>query len=216
MPIPPPTSSGRSTLRRKPFPSGPRMWSSSPGSSAHNARVPGPIASIKNASSLGGARQRLIGRGSSRPGASSMKNCPGTPGSSPPRPTRSSVYGPTFSFARTLSRSRLTFDPLLEGEGLLGARVRDRVHGGGGAGQRRDARYARDERGLADQVPVQARAGALGGVDDEVAAAASDQVDDGQLTPILGHLPDAFHLELDLGESAGGPGGGHQLEAEIR
>src|SRR5712691_9981328 len=191
MPIPPPTSSGRSTLRRKPFPSGPRMWSSSPGSSAHNARVPGPIASIKNASSLGGARQRLIGRGSSRPGASSMKNCPGTPGSSPPRPTRSSVYGPTFSFARTLSRSRLTFDPLLEGEGLLGARVRDRVHSGGGAG-------------------------ALGGVDDEVAAAASDQVDDGQLTPILAHLPYAFHLEPELGERAGGPGGGHQLEAEIR
>jgi hypothetical protein len=38
------------------------------------ARVPGPIGSIRNASSPGGARQRLIGRGSSRPGASSMKN----------------------------------------------------------------------------------------------------------------------------------------------
>jgi len=43
------------------------------------------------ASSCGGTRQRLIGRGSRRPGASSMKNCPGSPGSRPPRATRSSV-----------------------------------------------------------------------------------------------------------------------------
>ena len=34
MPMPPPTSSGRSTSSRKPLPSGPRTWSSSPGSSA--------------------------------------------------------------------------------------------------------------------------------------------------------------------------------------
>ena len=42
-------------------------------------------------SSPGGARQRLIGRGSTRPGGESMKNCPGLPGSSSPRSTRSSV-----------------------------------------------------------------------------------------------------------------------------
>ena len=52
--------------------------------SAQSAWVPGPIASSRNASSPGGAWQRLIGRGSTRPGASSMKNWPGTPGSSPP------------------------------------------------------------------------------------------------------------------------------------
>ena len=38
----------------------------------------GPIASSRKLSSPGGAWQRLIGRGRSRPGASSMKNCPGT------------------------------------------------------------------------------------------------------------------------------------------
>ena len=39
--------------------------------------------------------ETLIGRGSSRPGASSMKNCPGIPASVAPRSTRRSVYGPT-------------------------------------------------------------------------------------------------------------------------
>ena len=51
IPIPPPTSSGRSTSRSKPLPSGPSTCSSSPGSSAQSARVPGPIGSIRNASS---------------------------------------------------------------------------------------------------------------------------------------------------------------------
>ena len=49
---------------------------------------------MRNASSPGGAWHRLIGRGSSRPGASSMKNWPGIPGSSPPRSSRRSEYGP--------------------------------------------------------------------------------------------------------------------------
>jgi hypothetical protein len=43
-----------------------------------------------------------------------MKNCPGTPGSTPPRATRSRVYGPTASFATTLSRSRLMLDSFLK------------------------------------------------------------------------------------------------------
>ena len=71
---------------RKPFPSGPRTCSSSPRLELRRARGSRARSrSIRNASSPRGARQRLIGRGSSRPGASSMKNCPGTPGSSPPR-----------------------------------------------------------------------------------------------------------------------------------
>ena len=41
-PMPPPTSSGRSTSRSKPLPSGPSTCSSSPGPSAQSARVPGP------------------------------------------------------------------------------------------------------------------------------------------------------------------------------
>ena len=44
------------------------------------AVVPGPSASTRNPSSRSGAVQRLNGRGSGRPGASSMKNCPGVPG----------------------------------------------------------------------------------------------------------------------------------------
>ena len=58
-----------------------------------------------------GARQRLKGRGSSRPGASSMKNCPGSPGSSPPRARRTSAYGPIASFATTRRRSRRIAQP---------------------------------------------------------------------------------------------------------
>ena len=90
-------------VESKPLPSGPSTWIAAPGSSAQSARVPRPSGSMRNASSPGGARQRLIGRGSSRPGASSMKNCPGRPGSSSPRSTRSSVYGPTLSRPVTLS-----------------------------------------------------------------------------------------------------------------
>ena len=73
----------------------------SPGATPAIASVPGPIGSTRNASSPAGARQSENGRGSSRPGASSMKNWPGSPGSSPPRSTRTSVYGPTASIART-------------------------------------------------------------------------------------------------------------------
>ena len=40
MPMPPPTSSGRSTSRRKPFPSGPKTWIASPGSSSASASRP--------------------------------------------------------------------------------------------------------------------------------------------------------------------------------
>src|SRR5262245_4353749 len=214
IPIPPPTSSGRSTSRRKPFPSGPRTAISSPASSAHSARVPGPIGSIRNASSPGGARQRLIGRGRTRPGASSMKNCPGIPGSSPPRRTRRSVYGPTASVATTSARSRLDLDALLERERRLAPRVRDRVHRRRRAGERRDARYARGERGLADQVAVAAgAAGALGRVHDEVAAALADQVDDVRLGG-LGHLGDALRGEARALEHVGRPVRRQQPEAE--
>ena len=77
--------------RWKPFPSGPSTPIESPGRAAQSARVPGPIGSIRKPSSPSGARHSDIGRGSSRPGASSMKNCPGMPGSTSPRATRRSV-----------------------------------------------------------------------------------------------------------------------------
>src|SRR5919197_1403260 len=212
--MPPPTSSGRATSSRKPLPSGPRIPSRSPLPSAPRARVPGPIGSIRNASSPGGARHRLIGRGSRRPGASSMKNCPGTPGSSPPRSTRSSVYGPTGSAAETLSSSRLSIDPFLQRDRDLLTRVRDRLDRGGGAGERRDARDAGDERGLADPVPVRAGARALRGIDDEVAASAPEQVDDGRARSLFGHLAHVFDREPGGGQDPCRSGRREQAEAE--
>src|SRR5204863_8256058 len=147
------------------------------------ARVPGPIASIRKASSPGGARQRLIGRGRRRPGASSMKNWPGTPGSRRPRRTRRSVYGPTCSEPVTLACSG-RIDPLLEADGDLRLRVRDRLDRGGRARDRRDAGNPSDEGGLADAVTVRPGTGALRRVHDEIDAAAPDQIDDAR--PLAG------------------------------
>src|SRR6266540_4490336 len=103
----------------------------------------------------------------------------------PPRRTRSSVYAPTLSFATTLSRSRLMLDPFLERHRLLAAGIRNRVAGGRGAGERRDAWQACDERGLSNQVAVGACAGAVRRIHDEVAAAATDQVDHARSPALL-------------------------------
>src|SRR5581483_10658902 len=209
IPTPPPPRSGFATPRRKPRPSGPNTVSSSPGPSSHSARVPGPIGSIRNPSSPCGARQRLMGRGRTRPRASSMKNWPGSPGSSPPRSTRRSTYGPTRSAARTLRRSRLRMlDPLLERERELGAGARDRVDGRGRAGDRRDARKPRDEGRLADPVAVRACAGARRRVHDEVDAPPPDQVDD------LLALADSPDLEPGGREHVPRPLGRDELEPE--
>ncbi len=43
IPMPPPTSSGCSTERSKPWPSGPSTWIASPAARPASARVPGPI-----------------------------------------------------------------------------------------------------------------------------------------------------------------------------
>src|SRR5215217_7532816 len=156
----------------------------------HRARVPGPIASIRNQSSPAGAAQTLIGRGSTRFGAASMKNCPGVPGSRFPRAARRSVYAPTRSTATTLSASRLSTDPLLEREDGLAARVRDRVRGRPRACERGDAGDPRGQRRLADPIAVAPRTGAAARrVDDEVATAAADEIDDGVALPVLAHLP---------------------------
>ena len=66
------------------------------------------------------------------------------------------------------------------------------------AGDRRDARDPRDERRLADQVAVRPRTGALRRVDDEVAAALADQVDDCRLA-LLGARDLADLLDLEPG-----------------
>ncbi len=68
-----------------------------------------------------------MGRGSSVARVRSMKNCPGMPGSTAPRRSRTSAYGPTASTATTLSRAGDTF---LEGEGLAACGARDRLDGG--------------------------------------------------------------------------------------
>ena len=118
-PIPPPTSSGRSTSSRKPLPSGPRTPIASPGSSAaERARAGADRVDQERRARPAGARQRLIGRGSSRPGASSMKNCPGdarverSPRSTPQERVRPDRLGGDDRYAR----SRLSIDPFLEAE----------------------------------------------------------------------------------------------------
>ena len=131
MPTPPPTSSGRGTSRSKPLPSGPRTWIATPGSRAQSARVPRPSGSMRNASSPGGARQRLIGRGSRRPGASSMKNWPGRPGSSVAALDAQQRVRPEALAAGDLKKLRrikvlsIGSEPVLLGEaGLCPARAR--------------------------------------------------------------------------------------------
>src|SRR3954465_6819767 len=104
----------------------------------------------------------------------------------PPRSTRKSTYGPTASTATTLRRSRaaLDIDALLQGQCRLDPCVRDRVDGGRRGGDRRPPRHAGRQRSLADQVPVDAWLRAtVGGVYDQVAAAAPDQIDDARAVP---------------------------------
>src|SRR5581483_1280285 len=187
----------------------------SPGCNAQSASVPGPTASRRNASSPRGARQSESARGSTRPGASSMKNWPGTPGSMPPRSSRRSVYAPIVSTPATLRSSRFGIDPLLQRERLLRPRVRDRVHGRGGAGDGCDARDAPRERRLANRISVRAGVPALGRVDDEIAAAAADEIDDGELVAVrLAQLAHRFHGKARTGERRRRALGRVQAEAE--
>ena len=106
--------------------------------------------------------------------------------------------------------------PFLKRECVLAARVRDRVDRGLRARERRDARDAGDERRLADQVAVAARAGALWGVDDEVAASAADQVDDRGGVALLGDLAHPLDRQSGGSERLGRPAGREQAEAEAR
>src|SRR5207244_1485860 len=83
--------------------------------------------------------------------------------------------GPICSVPVTSARSDCT-DSLLERDGNLRLRVGDRLDGRGGARDRRDARNARGERSLPDQIAVGSGARALRRVDHEVAAAAANAV----------------------------------------
>src|SRR5579864_8789215 len=116
------------------------------------------------------------------------------PGSSPPRSTRNSVYGPIFSFATTLRRSRL-IDPFLQGQRLFSTCFRDRMHRSSGTRKRRDARHACDECGFTDQIAVGPGTRAEGRVDDEITATAADEIDDVRTLTILGDLADLFHID---------------------
>ncbi len=114
-----------------------------------------------------------------------------------------------------LGDAKLCIDPFLEGDGLLRARGRDRVHGGGRARQGRDARHAPRERRLADRVAVRARVAALRRVDHEIAAAAADEVDDRRLAVgRLAELPHRLDLDSRGGERGRRPLGRVELEAE--
>src|SRR2546423_10331180 len=215
MPMPPPTSTGRSTSSRNPWPSGPKTWTASPRPSLQSDSVPGPTGSIRKASSPAGARQSESARGRSRPGASSMKNWPGDPGSTPPRSKRSSVYGPTGSAPATRSSSRrgsdtdhLHLDPLLERERVLVPRGSDRMHPGSSARERRDARDTRCECGFANRVTVRASVPALGRVQDEIATALANEVDDGLA------FVDLLDIEARDAKRLRGAARRHEREAE--
>src|SRR5439155_20778435 len=140
------------------------------------------------------------------------KNCPGIPGSSAPRSSRTSVYGPTASFATTLSRADFGIDPLLQAQRDLGARACDRVHGRRRAGNRGDARDSVDHRRLADRVAVRTRTGALRRVDDEIAAATADEVDDRRADAFLGHAAHTLDVETRGLKGRRGPFGGNEPE----
>src|SRR5687767_414417 len=89
------------------------------------------------------------------------------------------------------------------------------MRGRAGARDRRDARDARRERRLADPVAVAARAPAAArGVDDEVAAAAADEVDDGMALALLADLAHAVDGDAGRGERPGGARRGDEREAE--
>ena len=75
--------------------------------------------------------------------------------------------------------------------------------------------HPRGQRGLADPVAVAARAAALRRVDDEVAAAAADEVDHARGLAGLPHLAHALDGEPGGGERGGGPGRGDDAEAEL-
>src|SRR3990172_7591545 len=185
----------------------------SPQAAEASAREPGPTGSIRKASSWRGAKQRLIGRERTRPGASSMKNWPGTPESSPPRSRRTSRYGPTSSAARTLSASRR--NAFLEGEGVLMTRAPDGLDRGEGAPAGRHARDAGGERRLADEGTVGAGAASRRCVDDEVAAPAADEVDDRRPRARLGHLAHALDRQPGRGERTRRPRRRAESESEL-
>ena len=79
---------------------------------------------------------------------------PGMPGSSPPRvDAQQRVRADRLDRRRRYERSRLGH-ALLERQRRLGQRLRDRLDRGARDRERRDARHARDDRGLADRVAV--------------------------------------------------------------
>src|SRR5205085_452276 len=151
------------------------------------------------------------------------------PGSRSRRSSRSSVYGPMrsepvsprvrFEPITRLGRvgdAKLCIDPFLEGHRLLGPRSRDRVHGRGGPGERRDARHAACERGLANRVAVGARVATFRRVDHEVAATTPDEIDHPRLAVCrLAELPHRPGGDPGRREGRGGGSGGSPSSAIV-
>ena len=178
IPIPPPTSSGRSTSRPEAVAERAEDVDRVAGLERGERARPGPDR-VDQERELARRREAEAHRPRQQPPGrlEHEELARDRPARAPPRSTRSSVYGPTASVLRDrYARSRLSSIRSWRRQRELRARVRDRVHGGRGAGDRRDAGDARDERGLADPVAVRAlQRAAERRVDDEVAAAAPDR-----------------------------------------
>ena len=194
-------------IRSNPFPSGPSTWIASPAASADSARVPAPHRIDQEGELPGRRLTELISRGSTspRPQHEELTRFSEARG----RRSRRSNVGPAIAPCPRRSSARSsTASTRLPGTSLMPpprcapataarnppGRWRSRAPPPPGAGDRRDARDAGGERSLADQVAV-ARA-ALQGVDDEVAAPAPYEVDDGGLVAArVTNLRDDVELE---------------------
>ena len=136
MPMPPPTSSGRSTSSRKPLPSGPKTWIAL--ARLERAERLRPRADrLEEERELAGRREAERERARQEPSRrlehEELSRNARVDAAAVER--GAACTAPTASTPATLRRSRLGIDPLLERERLLGARVRDRVHRRGGAGR---------------------------------------------------------------------------------
>ena len=194
--------------RSKPLPSGPSTWRRSPAPSPQSVRVPGPIGSIRKQSSPACARQSDIGRGSTCPGGLEHEELAGDAGldragldaQERVRPDRLGARRPAAPAPRHAPVPIRSCS-----ESAVSARAFAIACTAAAAPEIVVMQGTRAlERSLADAVAVCAGAGALRRVDDQVAAAVADEVDDGLLVVVgvgdLRHLP---HLE---------PGGAERRE----
>ena len=110
------------------------------------------------------------------------------------------------------ARCRVVVLQRADAEALLAQRA-DRADGGGGAGERGDARHLVHHRGAADRAIVEERLAAERRVDDEIDLAVDDLV--GDVRPAFVHLEDDVDVEAVGAQVGGGPARRDQAEAEL-